>query len=728
MSQVQELLSHELKVLLRNRDSEERRLNVRICIELHTSASPVHKKDLVVQMTDDLDPFFLYNLVISEDEFQSLKIQQGLLIDFSAFPQKFIDLLCQCIQEESKEMPRFLLQLSPSSSVLGSSPAQLDVIETNPFKHLIHLSLRLLPANDLEIKTYLAACLRCIKDEKYQLQQTLKKTEEDLSRQLLCSQQTLSEKSQELERLKSELSLKVTALTSQHTTELTHEKERAQKAHSQILQQYEQQRKELETSHQKSVQQMQNRLTELELSNKDLMEKRYKAESTIRELRAKYHGLEEETQRSQQEVVSLRRENSTLDAECHEKDKELNRLQTRLAVLEQELKDKEQLVLRSNEALSATQEQKVGLEASAEKRQMQVGKLEATIKSLSAELLKANDIIKKLQGDLRSLMGKLKLKNTVTVQQEKLLAEKEKQIQEDQRQLQESRQCLRLKEDECNKLQEQLRQTEEKLAESKELLKTNENVISWLNKQLNENQSGNTNPNNVPVRTSVSPSQVPESRVPLHDSRINYPLPTSYPVKSYMAPAASSHQASLEANHPWRQVQYNNPFPKANLQYGLTRHASSTNKENGEVTGLDLKYFKKRDCGIPLQGLNQNAEQQIKLVLASLFADALPKGADAKVSQQCTKAVTNPREVQANIAMYIEEGTKPQLNRTIRTIYSVPFAPPHRHSRTDIQKHTTYLRSLAPKRSCCERANNPYASGCQRAGNQPATKNEQLNT
>lgn len=36
----------------------------------------------------------------------SLKMQQGLLVDFGAFPQKFIDLLHLVLQEEYKEVPK----------------------------------------------------------------------------------------------------------------------------------------------------------------------------------------------------------------------------------------------------------------------------------------------------------------------------------------------------------------------------------------------------------------------------------------------------------------------------------------------------------------------------------------------------------------------------------------------------------------------------------------------
>lgn len=42
----------------------------------------------------------------------SLKTQQGLLVDFSAFPQKFIALLQLCHGEENNENAKFLLNVS----------------------------------------------------------------------------------------------------------------------------------------------------------------------------------------------------------------------------------------------------------------------------------------------------------------------------------------------------------------------------------------------------------------------------------------------------------------------------------------------------------------------------------------------------------------------------------------------------------------------------------------
>ncbi|KAF6075816.1 SAS-6 centriolar assembly protein [Phyllostomus discolor] len=523
MSQV--LFQQLVPLQVKCRDCEERRVSVRVSIELQSVSNPVHRKDLVIRLTDDTDPFFLYNLVISEEDFQSLKFQQGLLVDFLAFPQKFIDLLQQCTQEQAKETPRFLLQLVSPAAVLDNSPALLNVVETNPFKHLTHLSLKLLPGNDVEIKKFLAGCLKCSKEEKLSLTQSL----EDVTRQLNFTQKTLSEKIQELDKLRNEWAAHTAALSSKHSQELTSEKEKALQAQVLHQQQHEQQKKDLEALHQRGVQQLQSRLSELEAANKDLTERRYKGDSAVRELKAKLSGVEEELQRAKQEVLSLRRENTALDAECHEKEKHVNQLQTKVAVLEQEIKDKDQLVLRTKEAFDTIQEQKVVLEENGEKNQVQLGKLEATIKSLSAELLKANEIIKKLQGDLKTLMGKLKLKNTVTIQQEKLLAEKEEKLQKEQKELQDVGQSLRNKEQEVCKLQEQLEATVQKLEESKQLLKNNEKLITWLNKELTENQlvrrqdvlgPSATPPvraSGGPVRSGLSPSPNPV------DGRVAYP-------------------------------------------------------------------------------------------------------------------------------------------------------------------------------------------------------------
>ncbi|XP_005174001.1 spindle assembly abnormal protein 6 homolog isoform X1 [Danio rerio] len=629
------LFNKRLQVLVKSKDTDERRSVIRVSIELQLPSSPVHRKDLVVRLTDDTDLYFLYNLIISEEDFQSLKVQQGLLIDFTSFPQKFIDLLEQCICEQDKENPRFLLQLSSSSSAFDHSPSNLNIVETNAFKHLTHLSLKLLPGSDTDIKKYLASCLSSVKEEKQQLQQKLRKTEEDLTRQLNYAQQTLSEKSRELDKLRSEWTSQTTSLSSRHMQDLTAEREKALETQSRLQQQNEQLRQELESSHHRSTQQLQTKVSELETANRELIDKKYKSDSTIRDLKAKLTSLEEECQRSKQQVLSLRRENSALDSECHEKERLLNQLQTRVAVLEQEIKDKDQLVLRTKEVLEATQQQKNSVEGNAESKQLQISKLESTVKSLSEELIKANGIIKKLQADLKALLGKIKVKNSVTVSQEKILQETSDKLQRQQRELQDTQQRLSLKEEEAAKLKEQLEATVQKLDESREVLKTNENVITWLNKQLNENQLSRKQETvamfetpAAALRSAAVPHNMLDSKGLLSSLGQAFPITSTINSKYPLAlSCVSSGSRSVLTSSNGPKVQFNPMSVKPSAaEVSPAAFSQPANKENSEPVGLDSKYFERRDDSIPLRGLlpSMHLNREVPKPLNTAAAKATP--------------------------------------------------------------------------------------------------------
>uniref|UniRef100_A0A3Q3WQ37 Spindle assembly abnormal protein 6 N-terminal domain-containing protein n=1 Tax=Mola mola TaxID=94237 RepID=A0A3Q3WQ37_MOLML len=500
--------------------------NIRITIQLQMTTSPVHKRDLLVKLTDDVDPFFLFNLLISEEDFQSLKMQQGLLIDFTSFPQKFIDLLDLCYSEQDSDILLLLLVVV------------VVVVVVNGFSKMYHQNINFFHA------------------EKQAIELKLKKTEEDLSRQLNYAQQTLSDKTKELDKLRSEWTSQTSGLSSRHSQELQSEREKTIELQSRLQNQTEQLRKELESAHNKSSQQLQRRLTELEVSCKELTERKYKNESVIRDLKIKLVGAEEECQRLKQQVLSLRRENGTLDREVHEKERLVSQLQMRVAVMEQEIKDKDQLMHCTKEVLEATQQQKESVEENAESKELQVRKLETTVKSLSEELIKANGIIKKLQGEVRGLVGKIQLKNSVTVSQEKVLQDTSDKLQNVEKDLQNTQQQLITKEEEVLKLKEQLEKTVEKLTESREVLKTNENVISWLNKQLNEKQISKKQPESVDNPSLLSTTEG-ELRDPCLLSRCS-----------------------------------------SNSCFALV--------PRGDCKGLDSKYFERRDDSIPVYGLSSN--------------------------------------------------------------------------------------------------------------------------
>jgi hypothetical protein len=94
-------------VLLRQADREDvtEVLTVRIL-------SGVQKQNhslrvLRVHLSSETDLFFLHTLEVTEEDFQNLKVEQGILVDFANFPGKIIGLLEKCIAARDVDSPRY---------------------------------------------------------------------------------------------------------------------------------------------------------------------------------------------------------------------------------------------------------------------------------------------------------------------------------------------------------------------------------------------------------------------------------------------------------------------------------------------------------------------------------------------------------------------------------------------------------------------------------------------
>jgi spindle assembly abnormal protein 6 len=106
-----------------------------------------HAQVLRIHASSEEDPYFLQTLEVTEDDFQCLKADQGILVDFASFPGKIISLLERCISSHASDTPRFQAVLScrPSDSTL-------KIVETNDFKQLAHITLAFKPGNDFTVK------------------------------------------------------------------------------------------------------------------------------------------------------------------------------------------------------------------------------------------------------------------------------------------------------------------------------------------------------------------------------------------------------------------------------------------------------------------------------------------------------------------------------------------------------------------------------------------------
>jgi spindle assembly abnormal protein 6 len=93
------------KVVRADREDAQEELIFRIATVLQKGSH--HSKMLKMQITSEDDPFFLHSMEITEEDFQTLKLDQSILVDFGAFSNELIDLLEACVHARGEENPQF---------------------------------------------------------------------------------------------------------------------------------------------------------------------------------------------------------------------------------------------------------------------------------------------------------------------------------------------------------------------------------------------------------------------------------------------------------------------------------------------------------------------------------------------------------------------------------------------------------------------------------------------
>lgn len=360
----------------------------------------------------------------------------------------------------------------------------MDFTELSQFKHLVHLSLVVLKASDAQLKDFLVASLTALAREREGEVGELTRVAGELEERLTAAQEQLAARSSELELFRSEHSEQSASLGQRLTRDVAEEKERGAAAVQEVAARAEQERREAEARHVRSAQQLENRVASLDVQNRDLVEVRYRQEASLREARAKAAGQEEEVARLRQELAGARQERQGLERCGGEKERTVASLQARLAVVEQELEAKAAAGRQQGEAARVAEEARAAMARAVEEKTKLVERRERAVKTITEELIKANEIIGKLQAEVKAQQGKVRLRSSIAGEQEKVLEVKERELGEVRGRLEEQRRRAEQLVGEKQEAVTRLEESRGKVEELERLLETKENVMNWLNKQL----------------------------------------------------------------------------------------------------------------------------------------------------------------------------------------------------------------------------------------------------
>lgn len=406
-----------------------------------------------VHVSCDDDPFFYHAMEVREEDYGKLRAEQRLVVNFDEFPRALVRLIKACDRGSGAKNVYAVLDVPKTNDSAASST--LSIVETNEFNQFTHVALKFKPASDRAAKRILAGLLLDAREREREL-----KRFETLYRE---SQDAL-----EVARAKSiESQMKYAEASATGKREILDELERARER-------YETDKRELR-----------KRIDDTNAEKGEIEREKFAAQNKVSELGTKLGLLEGELSITKRELQRVREENAALDAEVHERDKAHSSRALRVEWLEKQLEDKEEVIQLFKSRLDASEEHKVALASSWEQARQSLGKAEERLAASAAEITKGNEIIETLQSETRAAKSKAKIQAAVIKRQEALLEERLTSVESAAGERAEHSLETRELEDRIRALTDEKAELNTKLAESHALLQSNQQVIEWLNSELN---------------------------------------------------------------------------------------------------------------------------------------------------------------------------------------------------------------------------------------------------
>lgn len=212
--------------------------------------------------------------------------------------------------------------------------------------------------------------------------------------------------------------------------------------------------------------------------------------SQVRERSNRLESVEQDAALLRQQNSALREENTSLSASKHLLEKSASARDVELSALTQSVRDKEELLVRTCSQLEAAEAAKRQNHETLEFYKENNFKLQENLKATAAEITKGNQIIGQLQGEVRALRAKLRLKMAAAQQQQEQISAKQQEVDACERTCGDLRAQIAELNAAKERSEESLATCRQQLTEAQDLLRSNQQVIQWLNKELNDAQTG----------------------------------------------------------------------------------------------------------------------------------------------------------------------------------------------------------------------------------------------
>lgn len=342
---------------------------------------------LRIHISNDEDSFFLHSLEVSEEDFQSLKNEQGILVDFASFPLKVITLLDRCASPSAADVTRFQAVLT-----IRGAESVFRIVEINDFKQLPHITLTFRPGNDSSVKQFLAFRLLEVKSNCSDLTNELQSTKSDkenLQIQLSSCQQQLAD-------IKEEYSRHMLEAQAEFKTQRALTQEEGLREREALKDHHEKEKQDLERRFREQNDSLSSRASELDAENRKLRDQKYDLDSKVSELSHKLGSAEGSKRSLEEEASRLKQQNQQLSSEKHEREIQLNEARAKLIALDEKAQAQVEIIEQQRSRVRELEAAARQAEGRCEDLREASSGHEVRAREAQQELVKANQVIEKI--------------------------------------------------------------------------------------------------------------------------------------------------------------------------------------------------------------------------------------------------------------------------------------------------------------------------------------------
>ena len=439
---------------------------------------------LIIQVTNPNDPLFLYSLDLSEIEYQQLKTEQSLLVDFQNFPDFITKMFFYC-KNDKDDIYTCVLTLGGigENNFSSGGAGVLSVEEKTQYRKLNHLILKLQAANDITLKKYLSDVSKEYKEKFENLSQKYA----DLNQNYELMQKENGNLKENLQKIEYEHKTSLDNLINEKNKEINSIKENNFKETKKQLE-------AMESDKNKTIADLENRISQLQgilddaTKNKtQLEEHKLKLEINQKDLEGKFAISNTELNVYKTEITNLRQENADLNKKCLNYEKNLTEYNFKNESILKQLEEKNKSLENMKQLIDSLNKQRDSNEDTIKSLKASNNKLENKLQLSIKEINKGNDIIQRLQNDIKNQKSKIKSSKNELNTQEQLINQKQVLLDEQNKTIKDLKRDNEAKEQEIIGLKNQINNYNNKLNENEKLIEENKQMILYLNKNLNEN-------------------------------------------------------------------------------------------------------------------------------------------------------------------------------------------------------------------------------------------------